>query len=71
MKWWQDDKGNTSQLRIISMMITVLGILVIVAGVVGFFLKYPEAMQVISVGAGLIGSAEFAKVFQKAFEKKE
>ena len=70
MKWYQDEKGNTSSLRIIAMLIVILGCSVVVSGVVGFFLKLPEAMQIISFGAGLIASAEFAKVFQKAFEKE-
>lgn len=71
MKWFQDANGNTSSLRIIAMMIIVLGCCVIVSGVVGFFLKIPESMQLISIGAGLVASAEFAKVFQKSFEKDD
>lgn len=70
MKWYQDVKGNTSSLRIIAMTIVVLGCSVVVSGVVGFFLKQTESMQLITVGAALIASAEFAKVFQKSFEKE-
>ena len=70
MKWYQDENGNTSSLRIIAMIIIVVGCGVVISGIVGFFLKLPESMQIISVGAGLIASAEFAKVFQKSLEKE-
>jgi hypothetical protein len=52
-KWYQDDKGNVSSLRIIAVPSAIIGQMVVIAGVV----------------AGLVGLAEGAKAWQKQGEK--
>lgn len=67
-KWYQDQKGETSHLRIITMMIVIVGICTVLSGLVGFFLKMSESVSLVSVGSAMVLGAEIGKVFQKKFE---
>ena len=68
MKWYQDDKGNISTMRILSMAAGLIGILISLSGTIAMFMNKPSATTAISVGAGLIGIALGAKAGQKFAE---
>jgi hypothetical protein len=64
MTWYHDHKGKPSTMRILAMMGGVLGSVICIAGTVGFFLRIPDAVMLVTVGAGLIGAGEIAKGWQ-------
>ncbi len=68
-KWYQDNDGNISSLRLIAVPSAILGQLVVIAGVVAMFMGYPDGIAASGVGAGLVGLAEGAKAWQKQSER--
>lgn len=68
-KWYQDDKGNISSLRLIVVPSAILGQLVVISGVVAMFMGFPDGVAIAGIGAGLVGLAEGAKAWQKMGEK--
>lgn len=69
MKWYQDEKGNTSMMRILSMIAGFTGIIISLSGVVAMFLKLSTSGTAMSIGAGILGAALGAKAWQKISEK--
>ena len=69
MKWYQDDKGNVSMLRILSMMAGAVGIVVTLAGTVAMFMNLSASGTAMSVGAGIIAASLGAKAWQKVSER--
>jgi len=63
-KWYQDGEGNTSSMRIVTMLSTVTGCVAVVGGVVGMFLGHPESTVIAGVGGGMTGLGEIAKAWQ-------
>lgn len=39
----------------------VLGFIIVVAGIVGFFMEKPDFQWIVSMGAGLIATGKFSK----------
>lgn len=66
--WYQDNQGNTSAMRIIVVPAGILGMLTVAAGVVAMFLQLQDAAVALTVGAGMIATAQGAKAFQKKYE---
>ena len=70
MKWYQDDKGNVSTMRILALPAGFVGILITVAGVVAMFLNNQAAGTAMSIGLGMLGLALGGKVGQKFAENR-
>jgi len=68
-KWYQDNKGNISSLRIIAVPSAIIGQLVVIAGMVALFMNYPDAVGAMGIGVAMVGLAEGAKAWQKQGEK--
>jgi len=68
IKWYMDDKGNVSAMRLIVVPSVYLGMLVIICGVVAMFMGNPDAVAAMGVGAGLVATAEASKAWQKGKE---
>lgn len=64
IKWYEEDENVVSGMRIMAMMSTCTGCASVVCGVVGWFLRIPEAATIITVGAGMCGLGEIAKAWQ-------
>lgn len=67
-KWYQDDNGNISSIRIITVPATYVGFFVILSGVVAMFLSLKDAGIAMTTGAGMIATAQGAKAWQKRHE---
>ena len=68
-KWYQDDEGNTSALRLIVMPSAIIGQLVVISGMIALFMGYTDAVGAMGVGVAMVGLAEGAKAWQKQGEK--
>jgi len=68
-KWYQDGKGNTSAMRILSMAAGIVGLAISISGAVAMFLNSGSAATAMSIGLALTGLALGAKVGQKYAEK--
>jgi hypothetical protein len=64
MKWYQDQEGNTSSMRIMAMLSTITGCFAVAAGAVAMFLGYPESVAIAGIGGGMAGLGELAKAMQ-------
>jgi len=69
MKWFQDDKGNVSSMRILSMLTGVIGLLISISGTIAMFLNNVSSSTAMSIGLALTGLALSGKVIQKYAEK--
>jgi hypothetical protein len=63
-KWYERSPGNTSAMRIISMMCAGTGCTAVIGGGALVFLGHPEGAQIATVGAGMAGLGEVAKAWQ-------
>ena len=70
MKWYQDDKGNVSILRIMSVPVLITGIIVELSGVVAMFLDKQATSTALTVGVGIIAATMGAKAWQKISETR-
>jgi hypothetical protein len=70
-KWWQDDKGNMSSMRLIVVPSALIGQMVVISGTIAMFLGIPEGVSAMGVGAAMIATAQGAKAWQKQAENKE
>ena len=68
-RWYEDDQHNTSALRLIVLPSAIIGVLVVVAGVMGMFLSLQAASIAMTTGAGMVAVAQAAKAWQKSNEK--
>ena len=64
MKWFQDEKGNVSSMRIMAMFSTVTGCVAVLAGVVVTILGNAQGVPLATVGAGMTGLGEISKAWQ-------
>jgi hypothetical protein len=64
VKWFQDEKGNTSSMRIMAMLSTVTGCVAVLAGVTAIFLGNVQGVPIATVGAGMTGLGEISKAWQ-------
>ena len=69
-RWYQDDKMNTSALRLIVVPAGFVGIGIACAGVVAMFLALPAAGVALTTGAGMVATAQAAKAWQKKTEQQ-
>lgn len=69
-KWYHDDKGNISSLRIIVVPGAYVGFISIIAGLVGMFMQIADAGIAMTVGAGMVATAQAAKAWQKNSESR-
>lgn len=69
-KWWQDDKGNMSSLRIIVVPGAYIGFITIISGLVAMFLQLPDAGVALTVGSGIVATSQGAKAWQKRSERE-
>jgi hypothetical protein len=69
LKWYHDENGKPSTVRIIAMMGAILGIIISLGGLVGFFMRLTDSIQVIGLGVGVFGVSEFTKALQKRSER--
>ena len=69
-KWWQDDKGNVSSLRIIVVPSAIIGQIVVLVSLGALLFGIPEAVAAMGIGAAMIATAEGAKSWQKNAESK-
>jgi len=70
MKWYQDGKGNTSMMRILSLLAGITGIVISLSGTIAMFLGLANSGTAMTVGAGIIGAALAGKGWQKMSEVK-
>lgn len=64
MKWYEDNDGNVSSMRIVTMISTITGCLAVIGGVVGMFMGHAESVAIAGVGGGMSGVGEIAKAMQ-------
>lgn len=64
----QDEKGDASTMRLISIIGTVAGALVLIASAVAMFLGIDSASTMGGVAAGVIGASVAGKYAQKRIE---
>lgn len=69
MKFLQDDKGNSSLIRLMAFNGHVVGALVMLAGAVAAYLKVPAAGTIVTAGAGVFTACLGFKSLQKKAEK--
>lgn len=69
MKWYQDDKGNISAMRITVVPASYVGIGGFIAGVVMAFLGNPHAANICAIAASMATVMQGAKALQKRFEQ--
>ena len=69
-KWYQDDKGNISSLRLIVVPGAYIGFITTMAGLVGMFMQLPDAGIAMTVGAGMVATSQGAKAWQKRSEER-
>ena len=65
-KWYQDQAGGTSTMRIISMMAAVTGCVGVIFGGVIIVMGFPEGAQLATVSAGMAGLGEISKAWQSS-----
>lgn len=65
---WVDGDGHFSMIRLGVFIAIVLGGVAILAGLVGWFLKFPDATVIVGAGTGLITLALGAKMGQSFAE---
>lgn len=68
IKWYQDDNGKTSLMRLVIAWSALLGGACIICGLVGFFFSNPDTIALVGAGTILIGIGEGAKAAQKKIE---
>ena len=68
MKLLQDDAGNSSLMRVLALPTAVIGWAGFGAGMVGMFLKLPDAAVGMSLSVAMVGFALGGKAAQKKFE---
>jgi len=66
--WFEDGNGNKSMARVIVFGAFCLGAGIAAAGLVGWFLKYPDAVSIVGLGSAIVGSGELLKWGQKMQE---
>lgn len=76
LKWWQDDSGDTSMMRIGAMIGVWCGALALLAGItlaiveVAMQSKVTAGVSLAGIGAGLIGTVLATKALQRGAEAK-
>lgn len=70
-KWWQDDNGNMSSLRIIIVPGAYIGFITILSGLAAMYLSLPDAGTALTVGAGIVATSQGAKAWQKRSESNK
>ena len=70
-KWYTDDNGKISSLRIIILPGAYIGFLTVIAGIVAMFMNLVPAGTAMTVGAGMVATAQGAKAWQKRSEQKK
>ena len=68
MKWYQDEKGDISAGRIMSMYAVVTGCLVIVLSTIALFLKVDGSITMGGIGLGLATAGLGGKALSKKIE---
>lgn len=71
MKWYQDDKGDISSGRIMTMPVVYLGCGVIVAAIIAMFQRNPDAIAMGGIGLGMIGAGLGGKSIAKHMEGRQ
>lgn len=70
-KWYTDDNGKISSLRIIVLPGAYIGFATIIAGIVAMFMNLTPAGTAMTVGAGMVATSQGAKAWQKNSERKK
>ena len=68
-KWYEDDKGNVSTVRLISLPTAIVGLAITVASTVAFFMRYTDSTLLGGIGVALVTLATGSKTLQKKFEQ--
>ena len=68
-KWYEENPGEVSAMRIIAVPSTYVGLLISVASVVGWFFGLESPAGLLAIGAGLATTAMGLKWAQKTAEK--
>lgn len=66
----RDERGLKSMPHLTAFIASLVGIVFSLAGVIGFFLKYPEAISMSSFGAGLVGAGQILEGWQTHVESR-
>lgn len=69
-RWYEREEGHVSAMRIIAMVGAIVGSLVAVAGIVGWFMGLPNAQAIVGAGLGTFAMGEVAKSVQSNAEHK-
>jgi len=64
LKWYQDQLGDTSTMRILAMWGAAMGTAYGISGIIAMFLGLDGATVAIGTGAGLFSLGELAKAIQ-------
>ena len=68
MKWYQDDKGNTSALRLIAVPSAAVGFVMTFGGLAGMWFEKSASSTAMITGAGMVATALSVKALQKKSE---
>jgi ABC-type Mn2+/Zn2+ transport system permease subunit len=63
--------GKTSLIRVLVLFAAILSGIVVICGIIGWFLNKPDAATIIATGTGLYTLSEFAKALQKKAEREK
>ena len=67
----QDGKGDLSSIRLSLIICLILGSIIIISGIIGWFLLLKDAVLMVGAGAGLITGTGIAKAWQSTAEYGE
>jgi len=68
MSIFKDDKGKHSFIRVIGFMGFIIGVILVIFGLIGWFTKLENAVTIITVAVGLITAIIGLKAWQKTSE---
>jgi hypothetical protein len=67
----EDAEGSPSTLRVCVLVAVAVGVATIIAGLIGWFRKLPDAPVILASGQGLITVVLTLKVWQRTVEEKQ
>lgn len=70
-KWYQDNKLNTSSLRVIGLIVSIIGGIMALSGVVAMFMSLESAATAMTTSSIMLTALPVAKAWQKQMEGKK
>ena len=70
IKWYEDEPGSTSSIRIMAMVAVIVCSLAVVIGLIGMMMRIPDSGAAIAGGIGGISATLACKAWQSQTESK-